>query len=239
MEIKNEFKLLIDLQERDQRIDAMKAELEDKPLQIQELNEKLEEKHAAFEALKTETKQAGLRHKEKEGELQNKEKEIQKFNQELNSIKTNEAYKAMLAQIEAAKKEMSDIEDSILEFLETADANQKQLKEHEARYKEEEASIKAQIQSIETDIENLKKECAQAEEERDGFIKTIPEQPLRVYEHIRTSKDGLAIVPIRGNSCTGCNYKQPPQKINEAAKQKEIVLCENCSRIIYYSKENA
>lgn len=234
-----ELKLLIELQEKDAKIDSINDELESLPAEIEELQRQLESEKQSFETFRMEGKQLGLKNKEKEGELAAKEKEIDKFNQELNSIKTNEAYKAMLTQIEEAKKQKSTIEDEILELLESSDQFSKQIKKVESNFKETESTIKRRTEEIQSRISSLKSEVAKLQQERESFIKTIPEQPLKVYEYVRDGKDGMAIVPIQDEtSCSGCHYKLPPQKINDAAKMKELIFCDNCARIVYYVKES-
>lgn len=232
----NELKLLVNLQEQDMKIDSIHQDLERLPVQIEELQKKLDEEKQSFEAIKTDFKKASVKHKEKEGELSAKEQEVLKFNQELNSIKTNEAYKAMLTQIDAAKKEQGLIEDQILEFLETNEANKKKVKKLEDTLKQTEAGIQKEIGENNTTISSLKSELTQREDDRKKFAETIPEEIRNTYEHIRRGKDGLAIVAIQDNSCTGCHYKLPPQKINDAAKGREVVVCEHCSRILFYTK---
>jgi predicted nucleic acid-binding Zn-ribbon protein len=41
------------------------------------------------------------------------------------------------------------------------------------------------------------------------------------------------VVPIAGDSCQGCFRILPPQVINEVRMKTELVVCENCTRILY------
>ena len=61
--------------------------------------------------------------------------------------------------------------------------------------------------------------------ERAGFAKEIPELLLNKYEHIRDGKQGLAIVPIEGDSCGGCYITLRPQIINDVFKDHDMVYC--------------
>ena len=56
---------------------------------------------------------------------------------------------------------------------------------------------------------------------------------LQEYEKILHSRDGLAIVTIKDNSCGGCHMLVPPQVINLIKMYEHIVTCEVCNRILY------
>lgn len=230
----NGLKLLTELQAKDIHVDGINDQLEELPLQIEELNQKLEEEKQSFEHYRTEGKHFSLTRKEKEGDLTAKEDEIQKHNKELNSIKTNEAYKVMLNKIEQTKQEKNVVEDEILELMEKADEFNKKIKTVEVEFKEKDSGVKKQVAELQAQIEAFNNELKKCEEERMEFAKNIPEQELRQYEHIRNGKDGLAIVPIEDKtSCSGCHYKLPPQVVNDVIRGRDVVVCDQCSRILY------
>jgi len=59
---------------------------------------------------------------------------------------------------------------------------------------------------------------------------------LLEYERILNSRDGLAIVTVKGNSCGGCNMLVPPQVINLIKMYEHIITCEMCNRILYINE---
>jgi uncharacterized protein len=229
-----ELKKIFELQQFDIKIDGLRAELERIPSQIQGLSDTIAAEKQKLETFKTDMKQSALKHKEKEAELSAKEQEIVKFSQELNSIKTNEAYRAMLNQIENAKKAQGVIEDEILLLLEHADESAKQIKQMELKTRSEETRIQQHIADLRATEEKLRGDLAAVEAERAAFVPAIPPESLAQYEHIRNVKEGVAIVAIVDKSCSGCNYKLPPQRINEVVKGHDLVVCDHCSRILYY-----
>ena len=56
---------------------------------------------------------------------------------------------------------------------------------------------------------------------------------LSQYERILERKEGSALVPVRGNACSGCNMVLPPQAINEVQMNTRLIPCESCARILY------
>jgi hypothetical protein len=62
--------------------------------------------------------------------------------------------------------------------------------------------------------------------------------PLRAkYERIRRSKGDLAIVGVEYGACGGCGYALPPQRVQEVRRNRDVVLCEGCGRILVSNLE--
>ena len=48
---------------------------------------------------------------------------------------------------------------------------------------------------------------------------------------------GQGLATIESDSCSGCNMVLRPQLIVQATKCKELVYCDNCSRILFNKKD--
>ena len=99
----NAIKQLIQLQELDKVIDALNRELETLPKQVEEKRSEIQRNQAAFEEEKKRLTALQVRKKDKELEVATHEQKIKKNEMELNTVKSNEAYKGLLTEIEAAK----------------------------------------------------------------------------------------------------------------------------------------
>ena len=224
---------LIELQKHDAEVD----ELSTKATALDPL---IKKKTLAFDTLKADLKAskeklAGnqLKKKALEGEAEAKQKLVSKHQNELASLKSNDAYKAMLSEIEAAKQAVIQIEDQVLVVMENIDAAEKNYKELEKKFKSDEAAVKAEIATVEAQKAEAVATVAKRKEERDAFAKTILGTVVAQYDAVRHRLDGVAIVPMVNNSCAGCHMTLPPHKSNDVRKGKAVVICESCSRIIY------
>jgi Zn-ribbon protein, possibly nucleic acid-binding len=56
---------------------------------------------------------------------------------------------------------------------------------------------------------------------------------LAKYDRILKGKDGLAVVPVAGDSCQGCFRILPSQVIHEIKTKKDLICCGSCARILY------
>ena len=157
---------------------------------------------------------------------------------ELNAVKSNDAYKALLSEIDAAKKAMSVLEDEILQLMDDIDGAMVSSKKVDVEVKNKEQEIQTVIAKLEAETQKFKVEFDQKKAERDEFSKQLPQDLLSRYDHIRESRDGVAIAALSGDICGGCSCILRPQTINDIIKGKDLVTCDNCSRFIYKKNED-
>ena len=77
---------------------------------------------------------------------------------------------------------------------------------------------------------------SQLDAQRKQALVAIEPKILSQYERILASRDGLAIVTVKGNSCGGCNMFVPPQVINLIKMYERIITCETCNRMLYINE---
>jgi hypothetical protein len=203
---------------------------------IDDKNKQIADLKASFESKKAEYVRLNSLKKEKEALLATKEAAIAKHTSDLNTIKANDMYKNCLLEIEKAKADKSVVEDEILQLMEDIDKELVNLKKYEEETKAKEAEINKEIAEAKQTIEKAKENIETVQKERDEFAKTIDKNILSQYERIRESRNGQGIATIDGESCSGCNMVLRPQLIVQATKCKELVYCDNCSRILFNKK---
>ncbi len=224
---------LIVLQGQDADLDKIKTEMERIPAEIAALNAALEKEKLGLNESKARTIVLEKKKKEKELELAGKEEAAKKHGGELNSVKTNEAFKALQKEIESAKLAAGDIETVILELMDQVDASRREGKAAAAELKGVEDKVKAQVSALEAELAELKGCFDAAKAARDQAAAPVPTDVLKIYDHIRSRGKKDAVVPIDSNNCSACRVILAPQVIVEATKAKALVPCESCQRIIY------
>lgn len=228
---------LVVLQQKDIHIDQLRKHSHEIPDAVTEKNNELAQSRAEIEDAKKLLTQYQLSRKEKEIELGIKENDIRKHSSELNAVKTNEAYRALMSEIDKAKQAKTIFEDEILQLMEQIDQQSAKIKASENEFKQKEASIRAEISAIESELKKFDEDAARYQIERDEFVKQIDPAILQQYEYIRSARGGLAIVPIEDGNCGGCHLTLRPQTINEVSKVQGIVFCDNCARILFKKEE--
>jgi predicted nucleic acid-binding Zn-ribbon protein len=234
--LKETLELLYTLQEKDVKIFELKENLTKLPKIIDDKNKQIADLKTSFENRKAEYVRLNSLKKEKEALLATKEAAIAKHTSDLNTIKANDMYKNCLLEIEKAKADKSVVEDEILQLMEDIDKELVNLKKYEEETKAKESEINKEIAESKQTIEKAKENIETVQKERDEFAKTIDKNILSQYERIRESRNGQGIATIDGESCSGCNMVLRPQLIVQATKCKELVYCDNCSRILFNKK---
>ncbi len=229
--------ILLQLQDIDAAIDNFKSRIQMVETQIGAKTKELESLKSNLVSAKSTLQSHQAKKKELELAAEEKEKIVKKHQSELNSLKSNDAYKAMLVEITNAKAEVHKIEDQILETMEAIDKADKDYKAHEQKVKSQEASLRGEIQKFEGQKNGLNQESSAKQAERDTYAQTVPEKLRSIYDAIRVKRGTLAIVPMTGSNCSGCRMALTPNQANEVRKRKNIVRCENCSRIVYLPED--
>ncbi len=229
---------LIVLQKHDQAIDVVDKALADIPAAIQVLKKTIEEARNKAASAKAQVQDFEKKKKERELELAQKEEAIRKHSGELNTVKTNEAFKALQTEIDRAKSEVGDIETAILELMEKIDAAQKELKKVAADFSAEEKVLLAQIAEKESSLAATQAKKEALLTERQALAAPIPEDIHKIYDHIRSrgKRDPIskAIKKSDGGAvCGACRMNLAPQMVIEVTKLKNFVFCESCQRILY------
>ena len=232
-DLKTQLGSLIKLQAIDSEVYLLNSERSTKPEEVKALE-------AIFEAKKThmaELEQASLdlqkQKKDKELELSTKEDATIKLQGQLYSLKTNKEYQTMLSQIQDSKADASIIEDKILGLMEQVDSLRIEVDKEKLKIKEDEKLFLIEKDKVDLRVKEIDDRLSQLDSLRKQAIPGIDPRILAQYDRILSSRDGLAIVTVKGNSCGGCNMFVPPQVINLIKMYERIVTCEICNRMLY------
>ena len=148
------------------------------------------------------------------------------------SIKKINEYNAILAEIEAAKKNISDSETREIELMDEQDAAAQALAKAERSYKGTGRIVQAEVRELDSIKEAILKEIGEKEKLSAELAKNVPPKYLDPYRRLLASGKGSPVGVIRNGSCSNCNMKNSPQTTMEA-KNGELVNCDNCFFFLY------
>ena len=156
-------------------------------------------------------------------------------------VKTNEAYKALLHEIQNAEDEVAKAEDRLLERMVSGEEYDRQVKAAEAAVKEIEAAANKERQAIQAEYNATQKELAAAEAVRAAAVAAVPEDLVDHYERIAKRHGGIALAEIRGEGCGQCGVHIRPHVIQQLQRDSNegFFHCETCTRILYYADHSA
>jgi len=232
-DLKKQILGLVSLQELDSEIYLLKNEKEAKPLEIKAIQASFEAKKQNLAALEKKSLDLVKQRKDKELELAAKEEAAKKLQAQLYSLKTNKEYQTMLQQIQDAKADGEVVEEKILLLFEESDKIKKEIDQENIKIKEEEKVFIEQKKNVEIRIKEIDQRLDVLSAQRKEAAPGLDTKVFSRYERILNSRDGLGIVSVKDNSCSGCNMNVPPQVINLIKMYEDIITCEVCNRILY------
>lgn len=226
---------LIRLQGLQLKESELLGQVERAPKEIQHLEEELAEKRKIVEEAEAAITDSGKERRKLEGDVEDLRRRLAHYRDQLMEVKTNTEYQAMLHEIEYVEKQISDKEDLILEqMLETEELDQK-LAEARKTFREEEEATLAKRKELEALIIDSGADLEEVERERSRIEAEIPGEFLQRYQRIAAARAGIAVTKVINHSCEACHVRLRPQLLAELRTNQQIILCENCNRILYYS----
>ncbi len=232
--MEEQIKKLVKLQNYDSKI----IEIEDEKIRLpREVDaEKLiyEDVQSQINGLKEEKKGMQVKGKDKEVELESKEAQIKKLQGQLYQVKKNDEYRALENEISSTRADSSLVEEEILNILDEIDKMEAAIEEKKNDLKERKKLLDERVVAVSNKMAELDKEYESLKDERSKIASTIEKPVLSRYEKILQNKRGQrAIVAVRDSACQGCFMNLRPQSIHEVKLGKNLIACENCSRILY------
>jgi predicted nucleic acid-binding Zn-ribbon protein len=231
--METKLKLLYELQKADSEIDNIHLLRGELPQEVKDLEDDIEGLKTRVENLQAEMKDIERIVYQKKMDLENAKGLIEKYTAQQNNVKNNREYDSLTKEIEFQGLEVELAEKRIKEntFLlgekKTALANAVVVLEE--RQKDLEAK-KGELDSI--IAENAKKED-QLLKISEEIQSQIDARMLAAYKKVRSNaRNGLAVVTVDRDACSGCFNKIPPQRQMDIAQNKKIIVCEYCGRIL-------
>lgn len=224
---------LLRLQELDLQIQTCMAREREIPKQKEKFH--LQKERLANELKEREEKLTALQLEQRgcESDIAQKQAQIAKYDQQLLGIKKNVEYQALLHEIDGLKKEIAGHEERVLALMLEIDEVKAQLEEDKQRIAAEQKEIDQECAEIDAELDQAMKQREKLEQQRAPLVEEAEESLLSKYERIRRKiVSGPVVVPLRNESCSGCNMSVRAQVINEVLAG-QVHACPTCGRLLY------
>jgi len=219
-----------------QEIDTFLAELEKKkglvPKRLAEERARMEAARAAVTEHKDQLKKRELDKRAAEKDVEEVGQTTLRYQAQLNTAKTNEEYRALLAQIERTRERRGRGEDRVLAAMVEIEHIEEALRSSEAEEKIARGHFGERERELTALATKLDEGMQAKRAERATVAASLDPVALRRYERILAGKGGLAVAVVEGYVCGGCHGTLPPQTVNEIRKRDKLYTCQFCGRII-------
>ncbi len=225
----NLYKLQVLVSEID-RIKSLRGEL---PQEVADMEAQLENLENKVNKLRDEVAVCQKKIGDMQEKISQAEALIEQYTQQQDDVQNNKQYEFLTKEIEYQGLEIELCNKRIRENLD-------QIQELENR----EAAAMADIEERKADLETKKGELDEIIAETRNEEEMLREKAKKIENNVdqkmlatfrrihKKAHNGLAIVPIERESCSGCFNKITPQRQIDVRMRKHIIVCEYCGRIL-------
>ena len=229
----SELEQLLVLQDRQQKIRQIQAEIKTLPLERDHLESQLAASAAGVDALKQKARHLEVERKKLELDVGTRTETISRLKTQQYQTRKNDEFQAIGHEIERYENEIRKLEDEELELMIEADKLKSQIEAADKTARATKETISRQLTDLETKSKALGSQQYELETEREALAGQIEADLLDQFERLFNSKGDAAVVAVEHGVCTGCHMKVTTATASRVKAGKEIVSCENCGRILY------
>lgn len=229
---------LIKLQDLDTRFDALIAKLGDLPETVKTLEKQIGNEIEQNKIRETGIEENGGLILSNTAKIEDLKSRIEKYKEQLFLVTTNREYDALTSEIEYNEQAIKEAEDQVLQSEEEKERLSEARERAEKNIREMEKRLAEARDSLEETQKQTEKEKAELEETRKQLTAEIPRNHLSMYERVRKARNGLAVVPLLRDACSGCHNRVIPQKRVNIYKRNQVITCDFCGRFLYASLDN-
>src|SRR3989304_10274581 len=182
---------LIQLHYLDQQISSLSQRISKIPVQIQEVDRKLDRFHKAVHDKQRLSSENQKKRRELEGDLALIETKRNRYKEQLDTVKTNKEYTALQHEIEGVSLAIRQIEDQILVQMEEAEQLKAQLEEAQKAKDREETVLLEEKGVIQTEADKVQAEMDELKRQRERWGHEIAPPVLEVYERVASHRRGV------------------------------------------------
>ncbi|AMQ01037.1 hypothetical protein AY601_4188 [Pedobacter cryoconitis] len=231
--VEQKLKALYELQTLHTKIDKIRQIRGELPMEVADLEDEvagLDTRIQKFKAELDETEDAIVTRKNM---IKESQALIKKYDTQLKEVKNNREYDALTKEVEIQSLEIQVCEKKIREYgfdiSSKTEVYEKALADQESRKKDLEIK-RGELQTITSETEKDEQVLNKKAEKAESGIE---ERLLIAYRRLRgNANNGLAVVTIDRDSCSGCFNQIPPQRQLDIRQRKKIIVCEHCGRIL-------
>ena len=215
------------------KIDEIKTQRGELPLEVQDLEDEIEGLTTRIEKITNEIAELKRDIAERTAVIETNKANIARYNEQIDSVRNNREYDNLTKQIEYADLDNQLNEKRIGEAKAAMEQKTAEVTNCNEQVNERRTDLDIKKSELEEIISETKAEEDKLREKAKNIELTIEPRLLSAFKRIRkNSRNGLGIVYVQRDACGGCFNKIPPQRQLDIRMRKKIIVCEYCGRIM-------
>lgn len=224
--------MLEELQEVDQLIDTLKAAQSGLLSEMSGINQGVDAAREELAVLETRLAQLETEKGQMEATHASELENIARSETNMKEIKTNKEFQAVGREITAARKQVADIEEQLLQKIGQIEELSAEINAKKSQLDEISTNSAQHITAKQAEIDKLLSDMTLDVDRRENIAKELPSSLVKRFTILREQRRGRALAIARDGYCMGCNMHLPPQLYNNLYKKEELLTCPHCQRIL-------
>lgn len=224
--------MLEELQEVDQQIDTLKAAQSGLMAELGGINQGVDAVRDEVVILETNLVKLESEKVDLEATHAAELENIVRSETNMKEIKTNKEFQAVGREITAAKKQVTDLEELLLQKISQIEELNSELASKKSQCEELAENSAQRILAKQAEIDKIQLDIDADVDRRESVTKGLPASLVKKFTILREQRRGHALAIARDGYCMGCNMQLPPQLYNNLYKYEELLACPHCQRIL-------
>ncbi|MDP2339613.1 MAG: hypothetical protein Q8O67_01535 [Deltaproteobacteria bacterium] len=226
---------LAELARLDQRAKVVADKLENLPQPAKKADVAATKLKADLDAAHVRKSAALLAKKQGENEITEERHKIRKWESRANELKGEREHAALGSEIGTAKRQIKQLEDTVLEHMEALEQVDKDIAALEKKHTTALADAKAEWAKVDDDLKALRTEFANFGVGKKALLDQLPAPVIKRYEVIANKRQGVGVAIITpADNCDACHRAVPPQLIIQIMKGQLVESCPACNRLLVH-----
>ncbi len=233
--MRDDVKQLLALQDTDQKIQALEAELVRIPQLQEAAKDRLANDTQALATAKSNFQANEIEIKNVELDIGTRKNTIDRLKNQQFETKKNEEYTKLGEEVVRYENEVDELETRELELMETADDLRSRITDAEQNLAKTQGLVDEEIAELQARFDDRKAELTETKTTREGLVTQIDDEDLLdTYNRLYNKRESQAVVRVTSErSCTSCHVQVTPATYALAQSGAAITHCDNCSAILF------
>ncbi|MDF1711613.1 MAG: hypothetical protein P1U90_05205 [Akkermansiaceae bacterium] len=233
--MREDVKQLLALQDTDQKIQALEAELVRIPQLQEAAKDRLANDTQSLATAKSNYQANEIEIKNVELDIGTRKNTIERLKNQQFETKKNDEYTKLGEEVVRYEREVDELETRELELMEIADDLRSKIAGAEANLSKTQGFVDEEIAELQARLDDRKAELAETKTTREGLVAQVDDEDLLdTYHRLYNKRESQAVVRVTTErSCTSCHVQVTPATYALAQSGAAIAYCDNCSAILF------
>jgi hypothetical protein len=226
-------KKLIELQELDTQILALKKQVSAIPATLRKEQSKYEKAVRDLQSDQTAHRDLEERGRQILIDIESANEHVRQLRSRQGQIRKNNEYQALTIEIRHSEEDVQKHRLALEQQAQMLQDVDSRIAERKTAVEVQRSDLLAHAQAGKKEIGELHQKLERCRKIRQDMIKSINHDALTMYNRVLKTRAPNVLVPVVDGICTGCNIQLPVQVLSDIMKADRLVICETCARVLY------